>query len=78
MDPRAPWVIVHYCFRFVVVEVNGKTPSWPVVTVTSLLPDMVAAVLSCFLHLTVAQVAELGERFRAVTLEFPIKDWFLC
>lgn len=58
-------VNVHFCLRFVVVEVIRKTAGWSLVAV-SLLPN-VAAVVSGGLHLMVTHAAGPGEWFRAVT-----------
>lgn len=52
MHLQAQCVIVRYCLRFVVVEVNGRSAGWSLVAVMSLLPDVVVVVLSGRLQLT--------------------------
>lgn len=76
IDPQGLCVIVHYCWQFVVVQVNRNTVGLSFVAVTSSLSNMVVAVMSGCLHPTAAHAAKWWEEFRAVTLEFTEKIHF--
>lgn len=61
MTPRAPCLIVRYCWPFVVVEVDKTTAAWLLLAATSLLSNiLVVVVVSGLLHLEDPQAADRG------------------